>query len=157
MRYFIIIALLVCSCQTTEVKSNQALITPEEEQIAKNLIQGVFDDVWAGLDSTKITDYQTNDFKLLENGEVWGNEEITDYLRQRLMLKDKSKRVNSMDYIAIDKYGESIQLVYHNYADITVSDTIVHHVQWLESALAINTKEGWRLKMMHSTRVKTHK
>ena len=24
-------------------------------------------------------------------------------------------------------------------------------IQWLESALAVNTKDGWRLKIMHST------
>ena len=42
---------------------------------------------------------------------------------------------------------------WNNYAEFVRADTLVGKRQWLESALAIKTAEGWRLKMMHSTRV----
>ena len=58
-----------------------------------------------------------------------------------------------MEYISIEKYGNSIQMAYHNNAEFFRADTLVLKLRWLESALAIKTKEGWRLKMMHSTRV----
>jgi hypothetical protein len=44
-------------------------------------------------------------------------------------------------------------MAYHNYAEFVRADTLVAEAQWLESAVAVKTKEGWRLKMMHSTRV----
>ena len=59
-----------------------------------------------------------------------------------------------MDYISIDKYGESIQLAYNNRAEFYRNDSLLFEGGWLESALAVKTKNGWRLKMMHSTRLR---
>jgi hypothetical protein len=56
-----------------------------------------------------------------------------------------------MEYISIDKYGKSIQIAYYNFAEFTRADTLVGKARWLEIALAAPTKDGWRLKMMHST------
>ena len=157
MKNLIIIILFLSSCQMAEVKDNQSNtknqpnITVEEEEIAKNLIQGVFDDIWAGVDSTKIDSYHTADFILFEHGEIWKNEEIKAYINRKLSEEDRATRTNKMDYISIDKYGESIQIAYWNFAEFTKADTLVGEGQWLESALAVKTKDGWRLKMMHST------
>jgi hypothetical protein len=63
------------------------------------------------------------------------------------------KRVNRMEYISIDKYGPSIQAAYHNYAEFYQADTLIFKASWLESAIAVPTDKGWRLKMMHSTRM----
>lgn len=140
---------LLCSCQT-QTKEQQP-ITEQEIQIAKDLIQGSFDDLWAGVDSTKISNYHTDDFIILEQGEIWDNDRIKEYMRKQLARTDRPKRTNRMEYIAIDKYGESIQIAYYNFAEFTQADTLVGEAKWLESALAVLTKEGWKLKMMHST------
>lgn len=140
-----------CACQFPGPVKKQEPITPEEEQIAKDLIQGAFDDLWAGLDSTKIRDYHTDDFVILEQGEVWDNDRIKAYMRQQYANTSRPNRTNRMDYISIDKYGESIQVAYYNYAEFTRADTLAGKARWLESALAVLTEEGWRLKMMHST------
>lgn len=140
-----------CACQFPGPAKQQESITPEEEQIAKDLIQGAFDDLWAGLDSTKISDYHTDDFVILEQGEVWDNDRIKAYMRRQYTDTERPKRTNRMDYISIDKYGESIQVAYYNYAEFTRADTLAGKARWLESALAVLTEEGWRLKMMHST------
>ena len=143
------------SCQkidkTPDAEQTDEKITDEEIAIAKSLIQGAFDDLWAGLDSTKILNYHTADFIILENGEVWDNERIIQFMRERGAVADRPFRANSMDYISIDKYGPSIQIAYHNYAKFTKGDSIVNQASWLESALAVPTDKGWRLKMMHST------
>ncbi|WKV12756.1 DUF4440 domain-containing protein [Marivirga harenae] len=140
---------LLCSCQT-QTKEQQP-ITEQEIQIAKDLIQGSFDDLWAGVDSTKISNYHTDDFIILEQGEIWDNDRIKEYMRKQLARTERPKRTNRMEYIAIDKYGESIQIAYYNFAEFTQADTLVGEAKWLESALAVSTKEGWKLKMMHST------
>jgi len=141
--------IIFCSCQPQ--KAEQQLITEEEIQIAKDLIQGSFDDLWAGVDSTKISKYHTDDFIILEQGEIWDNDRIKEYMRKQLARADRPQRTNRMEYISIDKYGESIQIAYYNFAEFTQADTLVSEAKWLESALAVSTKDGWKLKMMHST------
>ena len=150
MRISIILILLLGSCQ---YPNNESELTQEEEQIAKELIQGSFDKIWGGVDSTEIVNYHTDDFIILEHGEVWDNDRIKTYIRSQLQREDRPLRKNRMEYISIEKYGASIQMAYHNYAEFIRADTLAGKAQWLESALAIKTKERWRLKMMHSTRV----
>ena len=152
MRFTILLIVLLSACQAPQPKQTQAL-TSEEEAIAKELIQGSFDKIWGGVDSMEIANYHTDDFIILEHGEVWDNDRIKTYIRGQLQRENRPLRKNSMEYISIEKYGTSIQMAYHNYAEFIRADTLVAEAQWLESALAVKTKEGWRLKMMHSTRV----
>ena len=151
MKYLFLFTMLIAACQPAEV--GEEPITPAEEQIAKDLIQGAFDELWAGADSTQISTYHTDDFLLLEQGEVWDNDRIKDYMRQQLARPDRPVRTNRMEYIAIEKYGPSLQIAYHNFAEFTRAETLVGRAQWLESALAVRTEAGWKLRMMHSTRV----
>jgi len=148
---FIPLSLSIFSCSPQAPVHNEK-ISQEEKKIAKDLIQGAFDDLWAGVDSTKILDYHTDDFIILEHGEVWDNTRIKKFMRGQLANENRAKRINIMDYISIEKYGPSIQIAYNNKAEFYVNDSLVGNGSWLESALAVETKDGWRLKMMHSTR-----
>lgn len=154
-KYFFYLLLLCCSMlaceQSTPPPTKPSKISEAEKQIAKELIQGAFDHLWGGVDSTKILDYHTADFIILEQGEIWDNDRIKAFMRDQLAKPKRPKRINKMDYISIDKYGESMQIAYHNFADFVEADSIVFKAQWLESALAVETDKGWRLKMMHST------
>jgi len=148
---FIALSYSIFSCAPQPNKKSD-LITAEEQQIAKDLIQGAFDDLWAGVDSTKILNYHTDDFIILEHGEVWDNTRIKKFMRGQLANENRAKRINIMNYISIEKYGPSMQIAYNNKAEFYVKDSLVSNRTWLESALAVKTKNGWRLKMMHSTR-----
>ena len=154
--FSIAICLIFFACATPDNndKAQSAEIIPiteAEKQIAKDLIQGAFDYLWAGADSTKILDYHTEDFIILENGEVWDNDRIKQFMRGQLANEERAKRINIMDYISIEKYGQSMQIAYNNKAEFYQLDSLVNTGSWLESALAVETKNGWRLKMMHST------
>lgn len=151
MKHFVFLPFFIIACNGNQSLKVQEKITPEEIQIAKNLIQGSFDDIWAGFDSTKILNYHTEDFIILENGEVWDNERIKAFMRKKIKENRDVNRINKMDYISIEKFGPSIQLAYHNSADFIHADTLAGKGRWLESATAIETPDGWRLKMMHST------
>lgn len=158
MKYIsVFLALVLFSCQPPETSKEEKPITEAEVQIAKGLIQGAFDDLWAAADSTKMSKYHTEDFILLEHGEIWDNDRIREYMRKRNARTNRAKRINKMEYISVEKYGKSMQIAYHNFADFLQADTVAGKGQWLESALAVETPEGWRLKMMHSTRVPTNK
>lgn len=149
MRVTILFIITLFSCSNQSDVNER--ITPQEKKIAKDLIQGAFDDLWAGVDSTKILDYHTDDFIILENGEVWDNDKIKQFMRGQLAKPNRPKRINKMEYISIEKYGPSVQIAYHNKAEFYENGNLVNTGSWLESALAVKTSEGWRLKMMHST------
>lgn len=154
MKYLsLLIIMLFCSCtaDTPTPTSSSKEITEVEKKIAMDLVQGAFDDLWAGVDSTKILDYHTEDFIILEQGEVWDNDRIKQYMRGQLAKEDRARRVNLMKYITIEKYGPSMQIAYRNYAKFYKEDSLVNNASWMESALAVETEVGWRLKMMHST------
>ncbi|NQY09032.1 MAG: DUF4440 domain-containing protein [Flavobacteriales bacterium] len=154
MKKAILFLLILGACQAPQADNKQAPITEAEKQIAKDLVQGAFDHLWAGVDSTKINTYHTEDFIILEQGVIWDNDRIKKFMRNQLKRTKRPKRTNRMEYISIEKYGESMQIAYFNFAEFTKNDSIVGNAKWLESALAVNTKVGWRLKMMHSTGVK---
>ncbi len=145
------IGLFFLACQNDTGNSATVKITAAETDIAKNLIQGSFDELWAGLDSTKIENYHTDDFYILENGAYWTNQEIRDFMKAAIKAGDPPTRKNRMEYIHIEKQGTAISIAYNNYGTFFRQDSLIGQAQWLESALAIPTTEGWRLRMMHST------
>ena len=136
----------VCSVQAQNIK-------PEEETALKQLIQNVFDDVWGELDSTKIEKYHTEDFLLLEHGEIWTNDTIKSYIANARTAEKLPKRTNSFEFIRFVKSENSIWFAYQNYATLSIDGKKIMDLQWLESAVAIKTKQGWKLQMLHSTRV----
>ena len=129
-------------------------VSSEEEKAIKQLVQDAFDDVFSNLDSTKITKHLTDDFLLLEHGEVWNNKTIKNYIIEAHKAEKRPTRTNSFEFIRFVKSKKSIWAAYHNYAKISMNNEVIADLEWLESIVAIKTKEGWKLQMMHSTRVK---
>ena len=128
-------------------------ITEEETRTAKGLIQGSFDDLWGGMDSTKILDYYTKDFYILEHGEICNNDSIKLFMKTSLDRESLPKRVNRMEYHTIEKYGYIINIAYDNHGDFYQGDSLFWEGHWLESAIIIPTEKGWRIRTMHSTRI----
>lgn len=125
-----------------------------DEQELKNLIQNSFDDIFSRHDTADIGKYYTEDFILLEHGEVWNNDTIRNYQIRSQQRDSKPRRVNSFDFIEIKISGNTAWMAYHNYATLHYQDKENRDLYWLESATAIKTAEGWRLDMLHSTRAK---
>ncbi len=119
----------------------------------KNLIIESFDEIWSKLDAKNIDKYYTKDFLLLENGEVWNNDSIKNYLDNAILRKPNLKRMNSIEVIEIKIANKMAWIAYQNYATFSSDDKIIRKAHWLESATAILTKNGWKLEMLHSTRI----
>ena len=119
----------------------------------KNLVKDSFDELWSKLDSKHIDKYYTRDFLLLENGEVWNNDSIKNYLDNAKLRKPIPKRINRIEIIEIKIANNTAWVAYHNYATVYIDDKIVRNAHWLESATAILTENGWKLEMLHSTRI----
>ncbi|MEO9964487.1 MAG: DUF4440 domain-containing protein [Reichenbachiella sp.] len=150
MKHLLAIVLLFASSASTMA---QVKPTPEEEQAAKQLIIDIFQDLLSDFDSTKVETHLTSDFLLLEHGEVWNNDTIKNYIRKALIYPDSTVRNNRFEFIKFEKSGDMIWLAYDNYAYWTKNGNVVGRMHWLESAVAVKKGSGWKLKMMHSTRI----
>ena len=119
----------------------------------KNLIIESFDEIWSKLDAKNIDKYYTKDFLLLENGEVWNNDSIKNYLDNAMLRKPSLKRMNTIEVIEIKIANKLAWIAYQNYATFSTDNKIIRKAHWLESATVILTENGWKLEMLHSTRI----
>lgn len=124
-----------------------------DKEAIQQLIQGSFDELFSRFDSDQIGNFYTDDFILLEDGEVWDNGVLLDYFTKAKQNPNPATRVNRFEFIKTTISGDRGWVAYHNYATISKDGEVVREVEWLESATAVKTAEGWRLDMLHSTRL----
>lgn len=124
-----------------------------EEKAVKQLIIDTFQSLLSDYDSTKIDTYCTQDFILLEHGEVWNNDTIRYYITQALKNENRATRTNRFEFIKMEKSNDMIWVAYDNWATWTKDDAVVRKMHWLESLVAVKEEDTWKLKMMHSTRI----
>jgi ketosteroid isomerase-like protein len=156
--YFLLL-LALYSCQpaapTVDPVAEPAAEEISPEQAIQQLVIDAFDQVWSALDTNSLARLHTDDFLLLENGEVWTNDSIINYQRSAMvgMLEQGYQRTNRMEFLTTEASGDLAWTAYHNYGTWTVGQDTTGQAHWLESAVAVKTAEGWKLKMLHSTRV----
>ena len=122
----------------------------KEDQI-KELISNSFQKIFSDLDPQALDTYCTQDFLLLETGEVWDMDKMRNYLDRASEQESKVIRFNSFDFIEIKIEGKMAWVDYHNKAEFKSGEEVVRELNWLESATAILTEEGWKLQLLHST------
>ncbi|MBC9794886.1 DUF4440 domain-containing protein [Sinomicrobium weinanense] len=119
----------------------------------KDLITNSFEDIFSDLDSTKIKKYYTDDFLLLENGIVWNNDSIRNYINKARKETEiqNIKRRNRFGFIKAVHNQNSIWIAYDNYGTWVKEADTLGTVHWLESVIAIKDKNNWKLEQLHST------
>lgn len=132
---------------------NQTFAQSKDEIAIKKILQDSYDAIFSGGESPVISDYYTADFLLLEHGEVWNIDSIQQYVNRKALVESKPKRVNSFDFITFEIVGDRAYIAFHNYATVTKAGEKPRKFYWLESAEFIRTNNGWRMKLLHSTRV----
>ena len=135
----------------TTISFGQSSIKTDKSNIEKLIIES-FDEIWSELNSKNIDKYYTKDFLLLENGEVWNNDSISNYLDNAALKKPIPVRVNSIKIIEVKVFKGMAWIAYKNQATFSLENKILGKAHWLESATAILTENGWKLEMLHSTR-----
>ena len=143
-----IFQLLIMFIGITAMSQNSGL--NKEDQI-KELISNSFQKIFSDLDPEALDTYCTQDFLLLETGEVWDMKRMRNYLDGASEQESKVIRFNSFDFIEIKIEGKMAWVVYHNKAEFKSGEEVVRELNWLESATAILTEEGWKLQLLHST------
>lgn len=133
--------------------STTAFSQTSDVRQVEQLIQDSFDEIFSNYNAEKLTDFYTEDFILLEHGEVWDMAFIRNYLGKAKSNPNPPTRTNRFEYIKTILEGDRAWIAYHNYATISRDGQVLRELYWLESATAIRTENGWRLDMLHSTRV----
>lgn len=110
-------------------------------------IAGFFE-AFSSADTLALKKYTTPDFVLLENGEVWNLQMVTDYFGH--LDTTRYRRVNYLDFIKTETNKNMAWTAYYNAADITVQEKTTSH-RWLESACLIREGNTWKIKLLHST------
>lgn len=156
--FLVLFVFSACSEQSASVDSplTSAYDPVEDAQAIEQLVQDVFDDIWSGTDTSQVRRYQTDDFVILEHGEVWTNDTIRTWQLGQLESKapDAPKRLNSFEFFRNEINGDEAWCAYQNNAHwVDAKGDTVNNFSWLESGVAVRSDEGWKLKMMHSTRM----
>jgi len=118
----------------------------QKEKIEGTIVR--FFDGLSELNPGILKETTTDDFLLLEHGEVWNMDTLVSKLS--LPKGTKFNRVNSFKFIETEYKGKWAWVSYHNTADFTVNDR-KRQVNWLESAVLVKEKGEWKIKMLHST------
>ena len=134
----------------TTVSFAQTSANTDEEQI-KELIEKSFQEIFSNLEPRALDIYLSDDFLLLETGEVWNMDMMRNYVEKSEERKSAVKRLNSFEFIEIKIEGDMAWVAYHNKAVFKDGEEIVREMNWVESATAIRTKDGWKLQLLHST------
>ena len=119
-------------------EANQALFKP---------VQLLFAAV-SGVDHDKMRATATVDFQLLEVGEDWT---MDDFIK--VVKPSKSIRRNYFSVIKSNINANSGWVSYWNKATFTQGEQL-NTVAWLESAVLVKEHGGWKIQMLHSTRIK---
>lgn len=127
--------------------------TQSDEKQVQQLIQDSFDGIFSEFDSDLISNFYTPDFLLFEQGEIWDMAFIQNYLTRAKANPNSTVRTNRFEFIQTKVEGNRAWVGYWNYATITRDGEVIREIKWLESATAVKTDVGWRLDMLHSTRV----
>ncbi len=125
-----------------------------DKQLIMNLIEDSFQEILSENKKEKLYQYYTNDFLLLEDGEVWDLDIIKGYMDKAAEMDPMPQRINSFKYIEIKISGDMAWTAYHNKAVFKMGDKVVGEINWLESASAIRSADGWKLQLLHSTVIK---
>lgn len=95
----------------------------------------------------------TDDFQLLEHGEVWTMQKLIDAVQPK---GKPYERKNFFSQIHAREQGNVAWVSYWNKAEIQ-RDGAMRTVVWLESVVLVQKDDRWKIQLMHSTRLDADK
>jgi len=117
----------------------------------KKLVEDSFEDILTEFRSEKIANYYTDDFLLIENGEIWNTDSVRNYLAKARLRTPKSKRENKFDFFNIEIQDDIAWVSYFNTATFTTENSPPRIINWMETVIAVKTEDGWRIKLLHNS------
>jgi len=144
------ISLLLIAISVTGLLQSQKKLT-ENQKAVQNTVIKMFDAL-SNRDSVNLKSYCTADVLLFENGMVWN---LDTLIMQGIKLNQATdfKRINIIDFINTTVNKNVAWTTYNNQAEIT-KDGKHGYVKWMETVVLVREKNGWKIKVLHSTLIK---
>ena len=144
-RRFIAAAALVTgtACQGTQPAAADA-------QAARQVIADYYDLFYRRLDERGYRALLTDDYLLLENGEIFdANGDIASIPK----AGDGYTRSDAFDFRTVRMLGDTAYVIYFLRSAVVEKTEAARNLEWLESAVLRRSGGRWKVALLHSTRV----
>jgi Domain of unknown function (DUF4440) len=126
------------------------VLAGDNEDAVKQAVKNYYYLYFVKMDTSEYRSILTKDYLLLENGEIFGTE------GDIAAMPDKDsgyERTDSFDFRLVKIEGGIAYTVYFLKSKITDKVNGTHNKEWLESAILRRSGEGWKIALLHSTRI----
>ena len=131
---FLVLSLVLCTS------------APSSETTPFDAVRNLFG-AMSAFDYVRMRSTVTDDFQLLEDGEVWDIETLVAAIRPG---EGSYLRRNFFSPIRVETNNEVVWVSYWNRATFATQDELRERV-WLESVVLIEDQGAWKIQLMHST------
>lgn len=116
----------------------------------KQTVKTVYYVFYVNRNKQKYRSLLTDDYLLLENGEIL---DIEGDIALMPAPGDDYKRTDAFDFRSVKIHGDTAYAVYFLKSEITDNKNGTRNLEWLESATLRRSGSGWRMALLHSTRI----
>lgn len=123
--------------------------SPEKKtdpEIFRQLLTSYFDGI-KHRDVAKMNSLTTSDFVLFEDGRVWNNDSLVNYLNRNKSFDGEW----TFDNLRINVDKSSADAILFNHGELTINDTLHLKFDWIESVMFRKVGNDWKINLYHST------
>ena len=121
----------------------------DDAAAVKQAVNDVYSVFYVSLDKQKYRSLLTEDYLLLEHGELL---DVEGDIALMPAPDSGYKRTDAFDFRSVKVHGDTAYAVYFLKSKITDKNG-THNGEWLESAILRRSRTGWRIALLHSTRI----
>lgn len=134
----------------TAALSDYALAAVEDSETIKRIVETYYDLYSRQLDRQKYRDMLTDDYLLLENGEIM---DASADLAAMPKPEDEYRRTDRLDFRSIRIATDTAYAIYFLDSEISDKAKGTRTRRWLESMILRRTGNSWQVALLHSTRI----
>lgn len=123
---------------------------PDDEAAVKRLVAEYYDVFYRGRDERRYRALLTADYLLLEKGQIM---DAAGDIASMPAPSSSYRRTDAFDFRSVKVHGDLAYAVYFLTSSISEHADKAREVKWLESLIARRGASGWRVALLHSTRV----
>jgi len=127
-----------------------SVLAADDETAVKQALKDVYSIFYVSLDKQKYRSLLTEDYLLLENGELL---DIEGDIALMPAPESAYKRTDAFDFRSVKVHGDTAYAVYFLKSEITDKQNGSRNREWLESAILRRSGAGWRMALLHSTKI----
>lgn len=143
-------SLLLIAFSISALLNAQKPLTKSQEAIQQTVVK-MFDAL-SNRDSVSLKNYCTADITLYEYGQAWN---IDTLILKAITLNQSAdfKRTNTFNFINTTA-DKTIAWVTYRLESVITRDGKQVTIQWLETVILAKERKQWKVKHLHSTRIK---